>query len=95
MNGALNGVGRRSFKRDRTELGIGREATKQRQQTAASSQQTGLGKGGKGNRSLLLVVHGVHSVGSVIIGSVAHETETTAAAGVAVLDDGLENKKSG
>jgi hypothetical protein len=46
-----------------------------------------------GNRSLLLVVHGVHGVGSLILGSVANETETTAAAGVAVLDDGLENKR--
>lgn len=63
-----------------------------RQRTAA--KQPGSEKGKKGNRSLLLVVHGVHSVGSVIIGSVAHETETTAAAGIAVLDDGLENKKS-
>jgi hypothetical protein len=71
-------------------MGIGREAIKQK--ATESGQQPGSGKGEKGNRSLLLVVHGVHSVGSLIIGSVANETETTAAAGIAVLDDGLEKK---
>jgi hypothetical protein len=47
-----------------------------------------------GSCSLLLVVHGVHGVGSIIVGSVADETETTAAAGITVLDDGLEGQRS-
>lgn len=74
-----------------------RKATDSRHQAPGTRQdqerRKGGGGGGKGNRSLLLVVHGVHGIGSVIIGSVANETETTAAAGVAVLDDGLENKR--
>jgi hypothetical protein len=90
LDGALNRVARRSFERDRRKLGIGREAIQQK--ATESGQQPGSGKGERGNRSLLLVVHGVHSVGSLIIGSVANETETTAAAGIAVLDDSLEKK---
>lgn len=38
---------------------------------------------------LLLVVHGVHSGSSLVIGREADETETAAAAGITVLDDGL------
>lgn len=38
---------------------------------------------------LLLVVHGVHSGSSLIVGREADETETAAAAGITVLDDGL------
>lgn len=41
---------------------------------------------------LLLVVHGVHSGSSLIIGREADETETTAAAGITVLDDSLGKK---
>lgn len=41
---------------------------------------------------LLLVVHGVHSGSSLIVGGVTNETETTAATSITVLDDGLERK---
>lgn len=41
---------------------------------------------------LLLVVHGVHSGSSLLVGREADETETAAAAGITVLDDGLEKK---
>lgn len=45
-----------------------------------------------GSACLLLVVHGVHSGSSLIVGGEADETETAAAAGITVLDDGLERE---
>lgn len=45
-----------------------------------------------GSACLLLVVHAVHSGSSLIVVGEADETETAAAAGITVLDDGLERK---
>ena len=49
-------------------------------------------KGNDGSSCLLLVVHSVHSGSSLLVGGVADETETAAAAGITVLDNGLGKK---
>jgi hypothetical protein len=78
--------------RDRTGVGVERKINKTKGNIQGSSQDQQRDK--MGSCSLLLVVHGVHGVGSIIVGSVADETETTAAAGITVLDDGLEGQRS-
>lgn len=88
-SGALDSVAGRSRKRDST--GVELEVNKTKTTVKAVMVSDG---GEKGNCSLLLVVHGVHGCGSLIIGRVADETETAAAASVTVLDDGLRVNKS-